>query len=120
MKSRSVELLLQDGTRIQGVIKNLESRKSVEYLKLDNDQEYRLDHVHSLLDIEERKEHLINAQNAEEAVKVIKSGDNVFIHKAVSAPQSLIQAMSARGGELKDVSISHCIQRALRHRQKRT
>lgn len=42
---------------------------------------------------------------AEEAVKVIKSGDNIFIHTAVSAPQELIKAMSDRGPELKNVSI---------------
>ena len=44
---------------------------------------------------------------AEEAVKVIKSGDKVYIHSVACAPQKLIQAMTARGKELKDVNIYH-------------
>lgn len=43
--------------------------------------------------------------NPEEAVKCIKSNDHVFIHSAVSAPQRLIQAMTNRSNELKNVSI---------------
>ena len=46
---------------------------------------------------------------AEEAVKVIKSGDHVHLSSVASAPQCLINAMCARGeaGELKDVHIHH-------------
>ena len=46
---------------------------------------------------------------AEEAVKVIKSGDHVHLSSVASAPQCLIKAMCARGeaGELHDVFISH-------------
>ena len=47
--------------------------------------------------------------SADEAVKVIKSGDHVHLSSVASAPQVLIQAMCRRGdaGELKDVRIHH-------------
>jgi len=44
---------------------------------------------------------------AEEAVKVIKCGNRVYIHGIAAAPQALIQAMSARGPELHDVEVVH-------------
>lgn len=46
---------------------------------------------------------------AEEAVKVIKSGDHVHISSVSNAPQCLIKAMCDRGraGELKNVFIHH-------------
>jgi 4-hydroxybutyrate CoA-transferase len=44
---------------------------------------------------------------AEQAVSVIKSRDRVFIHSVAAAPQRLIKAMVARGGELRDVEIVH-------------
>lgn len=43
--------------------------------------------------------------STEEAVKCIKSNDNVFIHSAVAAPQVLIIEMTKRFKELKNVSI---------------
>ena len=42
---------------------------------------------------------------AEEAVKVIHSGNRVFIHTAAAAPGRLIQAMTNRHEELKNVEI---------------
>ncbi len=49
--------------------------------------------------------------SAEEAVKVIKNNDRVYIHAAAAAaaaaPQELIKAMSARHGELRGVEICH-------------
>lgn len=42
---------------------------------------------------------------ASEAVKIIKSSDNVFIHSAAAAPKCLIEAMTERHSELRDVSI---------------
>ena len=39
-------------------------------------------------------------KSASEAVKVIKSGDTVFIHGIAQAPQILIDAMVARAPEL--------------------
>ena len=52
---------------------------------------------------------LYNAVSAEEAVKVIKSGDHVHIRSVSCAPLCLIEAMCERGerGELKDVHIHH-------------
>lgn len=49
----------------------------------------------------------IKFTTAEEAVKVIKSGDTVHLSSVASAPQCLIKAMCARGeaGELKNVQI---------------
>ena len=51
----------------------------------------------------------IKFTTAEEAVKVIKSGDHVHLSSVASAPQCLIKAMCERGrnGELKDVHIHH-------------
>ena len=43
--------------------------------------------------------------SAEEAVKKISSGDNIFIHSAVAVPQHLVDSMSKRSHELLDVSI---------------
>ncbi len=47
--------------------------------------------------------------SADEAVKVIKSGDHIHLSSVASAPQCLIQAMCRRGdrGELRDVRIHH-------------
>jgi len=42
---------------------------------------------------------------AEEAVKHIQSGDNVFIHSAAAVPSHLVHAMTARASELRDVAI---------------
>ena len=41
----------------------------------------------------------------EEAVKCIKSNDNVFLHSAVAVPLMLVKAMTDRYQELKNVSI---------------
>lgn len=43
--------------------------------------------------------------SAEEAVKNIKSGNNVFIHSAAAVPKHLIHAMTNRHSELLNVSI---------------
>jgi len=44
---------------------------------------------------------------AEEAVNVIKSNDRIYIHAAAAAPQKLINAMSARHEELRNVEVCH-------------
>ena len=44
---------------------------------------------------------------AEAAVKVIKSNDRVYIQAAAAAPQQLINAMSARYEELRNVEVCH-------------
>ena len=48
-----------------------------------------------------------NIMSAEEAVKLIKSGDRVLIQGAAATPQALIKAMVARSSELKGVEIVH-------------
>ncbi len=45
--------------------------------------------------------------SAEEAVKVIKSNDRVFIQMGAAAPQALVIAMSARYEELRNVEVCH-------------
>ncbi len=49
----------------------------------------------------------MNKVTAAEAVRVIKSGDRVFVHSVAAAPQQLIKAMTARASELRDVEIVH-------------
>ncbi|MEZ4906624.1 MAG: hypothetical protein R2771_03030 [Saprospiraceae bacterium] len=44
-------------------------------------------------------------KSAEEAVRIIKSGDKVFIHSAAAAPARLIQAMTDRAEQLRNVEI---------------
>lgn len=44
---------------------------------------------------------------AEEAVKLIKSGDRVYVHSVAAAPQPLINAMTERAPELEDIEIVH-------------
>lgn len=47
----------------------------------------------------------VNYMTAAEAVRLIKSGDHVFIQGSTSVPETLVAAMSARGDELRDVTI---------------
>ena len=51
----------------------------------------------------------IHFVSADEAVKVVKSGDHIHFSSVASAPQILIQALCRRGdaGELQDVRIHH-------------
>ncbi|MFD1016293.1 acetyl-CoA hydrolase/transferase family protein [Winogradskyella rapida] len=44
---------------------------------------------------------------AEEALKVVKSNDRVYIQAAAAAPQSLVKALSARYEELRNVEVCH-------------
>ncbi len=44
---------------------------------------------------------------AEEAVRLIRSESRVFIHSVAAAPQALIQAMTARAHELRNVEVVH-------------
>ena len=47
----------------------------------------------------------LNFVSAEEAVKIVNSGDRVFIHSAAATPQYLVNAMTNRWAELKNVEI---------------
>ena len=44
---------------------------------------------------------------AADAVKVVKSGDRVYLHAAAAAPTILANALTERASELKDVEICH-------------
>jgi 4-hydroxybutyrate CoA-transferase len=44
---------------------------------------------------------------ADEAVKVIASGDRVFVHTAAATPVQLVQAMANRANEINDVEVIH-------------
>ncbi|MFM8450786.1 MAG: acetyl-CoA hydrolase/transferase family protein [Haliscomenobacter sp.] len=43
--------------------------------------------------------------SAEEAVSCIKSGDRVFVHSVAASPQTLVQALANRAGDLKNVEL---------------
>ncbi|MCM1066874.1 MAG: 4-hydroxybutyrate CoA-transferase [Muribaculaceae bacterium] len=43
--------------------------------------------------------------SADEAVKLIKSGDHVYIQGSTSVPETLVAAMTRRGHELRDVTL---------------
>lgn len=47
----------------------------------------------------------IDYTTAEEAVKLINSGDRIFLHTAAATPQHLVQALGNRKSELNDVKI---------------
>jgi acetyl-CoA hydrolase len=47
--------------------------------------------------------------SAEEAVKVIKSGDHVWVHAGCNNPEELIRAMTRRAGELEGVEVAHLL-----------
>jgi acyl-CoA hydrolase len=49
----------------------------------------------------------MNRTTAEEAVSVIQSGNRVFIQSVAAAPRLLVDAMTARAPELRDVEIVH-------------
>ena len=42
---------------------------------------------------------------AAEAVKLIRSGDSVYIQGSTSIPETLVRAMADRGAELHDVTV---------------
>jgi len=46
-----------------------------------------------------------NYTSAEEAVKLINSGDRVYIHSVAAAPHHLLEAMTNRADELKNVEL---------------
>ncbi len=45
----------------------------------------------------------------EEAVKVVRSGDRVYIHPGCAVPEPLVDALSARAPSLKDVEVVHLL-----------
>lgn len=47
--------------------------------------------------------------SAQEAVKALRSGDNVYVHSNAAAPEMLIQSMVERAPELRDVTILHIL-----------
>ncbi len=44
-----------------------------------------------------------NLMTADEAARLIKSGDHIYIQGSTSVPETLVDAMTRRGGELRDV-----------------
>jgi acetyl-CoA hydrolase len=47
--------------------------------------------------------------SADEAVRCIASGENVWIHSGCSNPEELVRAMVARAPELRNVGVSHLL-----------
>lgn len=54
-----------------------------------------------------RQKYLYKYVTPEQAVKVIKSNDRIYIQSGCAYPQRLVEAMTARGHELNDVEICH-------------
>lgn len=52
-----------------------------------------------------KTDHKINFVTAEEAVKLIESGDTVYLQGSTSTPEELEKALANRGHELRDVKI---------------
>ena len=50
---------------------------------------------------------MYKAISAQDAVKVIKNNDRVYVHAAAAAPQALINAMTERHEELRNVEVCH-------------
>lgn len=50
---------------------------------------------------------MITPVSAEEALKIVKSNDRVYVHAAAAMPQVLINALTARHEELRNVEICH-------------
>jgi acyl-CoA hydrolase len=48
---------------------------------------------------------MIKYTSADDAVKLIKSGDHVFIQGSTSIPETLVAAMTRRGNELRNVTL---------------
>ena len=46
-----------------------------------------------------------NKMTAEEAVKMVKSGDHIYVQGSTSIPEVLMEALAKRGNELKDVTV---------------
>jgi 4-hydroxybutyrate CoA-transferase len=45
--------------------------------------------------------------SAAEAVGIVRSGQRVFVHGGAATPQTLLRALAARAGELRDVELVH-------------
>ncbi len=45
----------------------------------------------------------------EEAVKVVKSGDHVYVHPGACTPETLLKALTKRADELSNVEIAHIL-----------
>lgn len=50
---------------------------------------------------------MVKYVSAEEAVKLIRSGDRVLVQAASATPQALLKAMVGRAAELRDVEVVH-------------
>ncbi len=47
--------------------------------------------------------------SAEQAVKLVGSGDHVWLHAGCNNPEELVKALVARAGELHDVEVTHLL-----------
>jgi acyl-CoA hydrolase len=57
--------------------------------------------------------YLSKRRTAEEAVKVIRSGDCVYIHPGCAEPEQLVKAMVARADKLRKVRVIHILTRGV-------
>ena len=47
----------------------------------------------------------VNYISSEEAVKLVSSGNRVFVHGSAATPLNLIEALFQRAGEIEDIEI---------------
>ena len=47
--------------------------------------------------------------SAEDAVKLVRSGDHVWLHAGCNNPEELLKALVGRAGELHDVEVTHLL-----------
>jgi 4-hydroxybutyrate CoA-transferase len=48
-------------------------------------------------------------RTAEEALRLVKSGTRVYIHPGCATPETLVDALAARAGELEGVEVTHML-----------
>jgi acyl-CoA hydrolase len=53
------------------------------------------------------KNYLSRITTAEEALRVVESGQRVYIHQGCAEPEELVRALTRRGPELRDVEVIH-------------
>jgi 4-hydroxybutyrate CoA-transferase len=59
------------------------------------------------------EKYLEKRRTAEDAVKIIRSGDCVYIHPGCAEPEQLVKAMVARAAELRKVKVLHILTRGV-------
>jgi 4-hydroxybutyrate CoA-transferase len=54
-------------------------------------------------------QYLQRVMSADRAVRLVRSGDRVWVHPGCATPEPLVQALAARAGELRNVEVVHIL-----------